>query len=95
LLIGRGPQSERKDVGVRLSDRARFKTLLRVSSHSSSPGAEVGADLIVGHRKKSLLERWWSGGSHAYLVDQIDCSLLLARNVISEQQFREAMLKIG
>jgi nucleotide-binding universal stress UspA family protein len=39
-----------------------------------------GADLvIVGHRRQSLLERWWSGASGAYLVDQVSCSVLVAR----------------
>lgn len=49
---------------------------------------EVRADLVVvGHRRKSLLERWWSGPSGAYLSDQIDCSLLISRNVISDDEF--------
>ncbi len=39
-----------------------------------------GADLIVvGHRRQSLLERWWSGASGAYLVDRVSCSVLIAR----------------
>ena len=39
-----------------------------------------GADLvIVGHRRQSILERWWSGASGAYLVDQVPCSVLVAR----------------
>ncbi len=42
---------------------------------------EIGADLVVvGHRRKSLVERWWSGASGAYLVDHLGCSLLIARN---------------
>jgi nucleotide-binding universal stress UspA family protein len=46
------------------------------------------ADLIVvGHRRQTLLERWWSGASGAYLVDSVDCSVLLARDVISDQEF--------
>jgi nucleotide-binding universal stress UspA family protein len=49
---------------------------------------EVRADLVVvGHRRKSLFERWWSGSSGAYLVDQIDCSLLISRNTISDEAF--------
>jgi len=49
---------------------------------------EVRADLVVvGHRRKNLLERWWSGPSGAYLSDFIDCSLLIARNEISDEDF--------
>ena len=53
---------------------------------------EIGADLVVvGHRRQSLLERWWSGSSGAYLVDNIDCSLLIGRNVISDEQFQAVL----
>jgi nucleotide-binding universal stress UspA family protein len=47
-----------------------------------------GADLIVvGHRRQSRLDRWWSGSSGAYLVDNVNCSVLIARNLISDQEF--------
>ena len=42
---------------------------------------------VVGHRKKSLFERWWSGETGAYLVDHIGCSLLIARTAISDEEF--------
>ena len=46
---------------------------------------EVGADLVVvGHRKRSMLERWWSGTAGAYISDNIGCSLLIARNAVSD-----------
>ncbi|WP_165191710.1 universal stress protein [Caulobacter soli] len=49
---------------------------------------EVGADLVVlGHRRRSFLERWWSGPSGAYIVDNTDCSLLVARRPISDAEF--------
>ena len=49
---------------------------------------EVEADLVVvGHRRKNLLERWWSGASGAYISDFIGCSLLIARNEIGEDEF--------
>ncbi|WP_293904704.1 universal stress protein [Phenylobacterium sp.] len=49
---------------------------------------EIKADLlVVGHRKKSLLERWWSGGTGAYLVDHIGCSLLISRRLVSDAEF--------
>jgi nucleotide-binding universal stress UspA family protein len=42
---------------------------------------QIGADLVVvSHRKRSLVERWWSGSSGAYLAEQLTCSLLIARN---------------
>ncbi len=51
---------------------------------------EVGADLVVvGHRKRNMLERWWSGSSGAYISDHIECSLLIARNVVSDAAFEE------
>ena len=50
--------------------------------------AQVGADLvIVGHRRQSLLQRWWSGPSGAYLSDHLRCSLLIARTEISQEDF--------
>jgi nucleotide-binding universal stress UspA family protein len=49
---------------------------------------EVDADLVVvGHRKRGLLERWWSGANGAYIVDNLDCSLLVARSDISNEVF--------
>jgi nucleotide-binding universal stress UspA family protein len=46
------------------------------------------ADLIVvGHRRRSLVERWWSGESGAYLVDTVACSVLVARDTISNAEF--------
>jgi nucleotide-binding universal stress UspA family protein len=53
---------------------------------------EVGADLIVvGHQRRSLLERWWSGPTGAYISDYIDCSLLIARNAVSDADFEAEM----
>jgi nucleotide-binding universal stress UspA family protein len=49
---------------------------------------EVGAELVVvGHRKRSMLERWWSGTAGAYISDNIGCSLLIARNAITDAAF--------
>ncbi|MDE2356704.1 MAG: universal stress protein [Alphaproteobacteria bacterium] len=46
------------------------------------------ADLVVvGHRRQHLLERWWSGASGAYIIDQVDCSVLVARGGISDAEF--------
>lgn len=46
------------------------------------------ADLIVvGHRRRTLVERWWSGPSGAYLVDTVPCSVLVARDSIGDAEF--------
>jgi nucleotide-binding universal stress UspA family protein len=47
---------------------------------------KVRADLIVvGHRRQSAFDRWWSGPKGAYLMDYTDCSLLVARNAVSDE----------
>jgi nucleotide-binding universal stress UspA family protein len=56
---------------------------------------EIGADLIVvGHRRQSAFDRWWSGPKGAYVMDYTDCSLLVARNVVSDETI-EALLLAG
>jgi len=53
---------------------------------------QIGADLIVvGHRRQSAFDRWWSGPRGAYLIDYTDCSLLVARNVISDEAIEAAL----
>lgn len=48
----------------------------------------VGADLVVlGHRRQTFLERWWSGSSGAYIVDGVPCSVLIARDAVSDEEF--------
>ena len=55
---------------------------------------EVSADLVVvGHRKQSAVARWWSGSTDAYLMDHIGCTLLVARNTITDDQFETAFGK--
>ena len=57
---------------------------------------EIGADLVVvGHRRRSILERWWSGSSGAYLSDILSCSLLIARTVLSDEAFEAQMRAIA
>jgi nucleotide-binding universal stress UspA family protein len=52
---------------------------------------EVGADLVVvGHRPRTGLTRWWSGSTGAYLLDYLGCSLLIGRNTITDEQFEQA-----
>jgi nucleotide-binding universal stress UspA family protein len=53
---------------------------------------EVRADLVVvGHRRQSMLERWWSGPSGSYISDNIACTLLIARNAVSDAAFESEM----
>jgi nucleotide-binding universal stress UspA family protein len=53
---------------------------------------EVGADLVVlGHRKQNLIQRWWSGGTGAYISEHVTCSVLIGRNAISDQDFEAAL----
>jgi len=53
---------------------------------------EIKADLVVvGHRKQGFLQRWWSGPSGAYVSDLVDCSILVARNFVSEERVREVL----
>ncbi|MBO9543108.1 universal stress protein [Caulobacter sp.] len=53
---------------------------------------EVGADLVVlGHRRRSFLERWWSGKSGGYIIDNVDCSLLVAQQPVSDAEFAAEM----
>lgn len=53
---------------------------------------EVEADLVVvAHQRRSLFERWWSGAFGSYISDNIHCSLLVARDVISDAVFAQKM----
>lgn len=64
------------------------------SATISAFAREVGADLVVlGHRRRSFLERWWNGPSGAYIVDNVECSLLVARRPISDAEFAEEMAR--
>ena len=45
-------------------------------------------DLVVlGHRRQSFLNRWWSGAGGAYIVDDVSCSVLIARDTITDEEF--------
>ena len=46
---------------------------------------------MVGHRRQSAFDRWWSGPKGAYLMDYTDCSLLVARNVVSDEAMKAAV----
>jgi nucleotide-binding universal stress UspA family protein len=57
---------------------------------------EIDADLVVvGHRQQNAFARWWSGPSGAYLIDHIHCSLLVARNEVSDEAIKAALQTSG
>lgn len=64
------------------------------------PAAQIGAYareikaelVVVGHRRQGMLERWWSGSTGANVSDHVDCSVLIGRTVISDDDFRAELL---
>ena len=49
--------------------------------HIPSFAAKIGADLIViGHRQRSRLARWWSDSPNPVLLNRVSCSILIAMN---------------
>ena len=55
---------------------------------------EVRADLVVlGQRKMSVLQRWWSGATGAYVSDHVTCSVLIGRNAITDEAFEAFILE--
>ena len=54
-------------------------------------GVESADLVVVGHRRRGLLERWWSGSTGSYLLDHIGCSLLVSRQPFSDEAFAQAM----
>jgi hypothetical protein len=51
--------------------------------------------IVVGHRRQSAFDRWWSGPKGAYLMDYTDCSLLVARKVVSDEAMKAAVPMSG
>ena len=57
---------------------------------------EIKADLIVvGYRRQSAFDRWWSGPKGAYLMDFTDCSQLVAPNAVSDETIEAAFMTSG
>ena len=57
---------------------------------------QIEADLIVvGHQRQGAFDRWWSGPKGAYLMDYTDCSLLVARNAVSDEAIEAAFMTSG
>jgi len=53
----------------------------------------IDADLVVlGHRRQSLLQRWWSGSTGAYVSDHVHCSILIGRKAISDEVFEAELV---
>jgi len=53
---------------------------------------EISADLvIVGYRPEGVLARWWLGSRQSYLCEQLGCSLLIARNPVSDEAFADKL----
>jgi nucleotide-binding universal stress UspA family protein len=53
---------------------------------------DIDADLVVvGHHTRGFLSRWWSGSRQDYLSDHLSCSVLVARNNISDEEFEARM----
>ena len=56
---------------------------------------QIKADLVVvSHRKQGLVERWWLGATGGYLVDRIDCSLLISRMHIDDATVERELRRI-
>ena len=102
VYVRPGDAGGRELLDLGLTRLERLGVAARGAVVAGEPAPEIAAcarrfraDLVVvGHRRQSMLERWWSGASGAYLSEKLDCSLLIARNVISDQEF-EAHLATG
>jgi nucleotide-binding universal stress UspA family protein len=85
--------------GVRRLTEAGFKPTAKLVT--GEPAQQIGvyasqikADLVVvGHRKQGILSRWWSGSTGGYLIDNIRCSLLIGRSLLSETEFEAEFAK--
>jgi hypothetical protein len=42
--------------------------------------------VVVGHRCRTGLSRWWMGAGNTPLLDRISCSILVACSSVQEQQ---------
>jgi nucleotide-binding universal stress UspA family protein len=56
---------------------------------------EIAADLVVvGHRSERFLSRWWSGSKQSYLTEYVKCSVLIARNALTDEEFEAEYRKL-
>jgi nucleotide-binding universal stress UspA family protein len=57
---------------------------------------EVEADLVVvAHHQQGFLSRWWSGSTDSYLSDHLGCTLLIARNPLTDDAFAAAQTPVA
>ena len=47
----------------------------------------VRVEVIIGHRRQTFLERWWSSLPGSSIMDNVQCSVMIARETISDAQF--------
>ncbi len=79
-------RSKLRDLGLEAEGRLEFGDPAELIGETARSFA---ADLVVvGHKRRGVLERWWSGPSGAYLIERIDCSLLVGRNIVSDEAFQ-------
>ena len=73
-------------VRMGLSHTARLESGVP-SERITAVAEEVGADLVVvGHQKQGVMARWLLGSVTASLSDSLNCSLLVARMEIADEE---------
>jgi nucleotide-binding universal stress UspA family protein len=88
------------DRGVARLKRLGFDPVARLvegepTSTIAAVAREISADLVVvGHRTKHTLSRWWAGSGKDYLSDHVGCSLLIACNPMSDEAFDAAVMAL-
>ena len=56
---------------------------------------KINADLVVvGHHHKNPIARWWSGSTQSQITDHLRCSVLVARNQISDEAFAAELAEV-
>ena len=63
-----------------------------IAGYARSVEAEL---VVVGHRHKGAVVRWWSGSTGAYLLDYLGCSLLVGRCNFTDEQFEAELVRLG
>ena len=72
-----GGVSRLRQAGVQAT--GTLKTWVDPSQAIGAFAQETGADLVViGHHRRSTLERWWRGSVGHHLLDHLPCSLLVS-----------------
>ncbi len=75
-VLAEGVQSL-KAMGISPTARLEFGD---PANQISAVAREIVSDLVVvGHRHQSTFARWWRGSTDANLLEQLNCSLLIAQ----------------